>query len=538
MKALLLSFASALLLVLAQAPFGCWPLALFALIPLTLTARVPGRFWSWFPAAYLGGVAVFLGGCYWLAETSPVNLALMTVAEALAFPCYILLLRAFWALARVPSSLAVPLAWIAVEYLRSHWPFNGFPWLLLGSSLYRPIEMAQAADLAGVFGLSVLLAAANGLLLDAWDAWNADEPRRRRALLFSGGALLLPLLLYSYGTLRIGQVLARESEGPVLAIVQANVPQGLKQRLKSAEEIWAYQMEATDALLGDAGAPAFDLLCWAETMFPGGLLQGDTARSRAVDERIVAEPFVRPLLAPLGASFLTGSTTFEEPGTLETRIYNSALLFDPDGLRIGSYAKSVLVPGGEFIPLRKVLPDRIDSLVEEFTGGFLPRLAAGSGPVRMTFRTRAGREFHFGTTICYENCYPLYSARCAAEGVHFLVNLSNEAWFKESVEFDQMDAATRFRAIEARRSVVRVTNSGISAVYDAVGRRRQTLLGADGRDRAVEGHLVAAVPVFDGSSIYVRSGDLVPRLLTGLALLWALAGAGRAIFRYRPAPVS
>ena len=533
MTALLLTVGSALLMVLAQSPFGFWPLALFALIPLTLLARTPRRRRGWFLAAYVGGATLFAGGCYWLAETSPVNLILMTVAEALVFPVYLILVRSFRSWLRAPYTLVIPVAWVAVEYTRSHWPFNGFPWLLLGSSLYRPIELAQAADLAGVFGLSLVLALANGLLLDAWEAWGRHR-RKGIATLLLLSALLLPVLLYTYGRVRVGQVLRQESAGPVLALVQANVPQGLKQKLKSSTKIWTYQMDATETLLAQAGAHGFDLLCWAETMFPGGLLHESDAWSRAVDERVVAEALLRPRLTPLGASFLTGSTTFEEPGTLGPT-YNAALLFGSDGLRSGRYAKSVLVPGGEFIPLRRFLPDRIDSLVEDFTGGFLPRLSAGSGPVRLTLRARDGREFHFATTICYENCYPGYSARSAGLGVHFLINLSNEAWFKDSVEFDQMDVATRFRAIEARRAVVRVTNSGISGFYDAVGHRRQVLVAADGRDRAVQGHLVATVPVFGSHSLFVRSGNLIPVLVTALAFLWSLLGAARAVRRYRAA---
>ncbi|MFH0943768.1 MAG: nitrilase-related carbon-nitrogen hydrolase, partial [Planctomycetota bacterium] len=167
------------------------------------------------------------------------------------------------------------------------------------------------------------------------------------------------------------------------------------------------------------------------------------------------------------------------------------------------------------------------------TGGFLPRLAPGEGPIVHPLCCGDGRRFRFSTTICYENCYPGYGARSARQEVDFLVNLSNEAWFRESVEFDQMDAATRFRAIEARRSVVRVTNSGISAVYDAVGRRRETITSRDGRDRAVSGHLVAPVPIFDSDSLFVRTGDLLALILTSCAALWYLLGAWRAVRRYR-----
>ena len=530
MKLLGLAILTSVMLVLAQAPFGWWPLAWCGLVPLTLLWHPGEKFLGRLVPAYLGGAALFLLGCYWLAESSPVNLILMTVAEALSFPFYLLLVRSFRRRA-VPFALVVPVAWVAVEFIRSHGPFNGFPWLLLGYSLHRPIVLAQAADLAGVFGLSALLACCNGLLLDAWFM------RARRAVAASllGAAVAIPLLLLLYGQARMASVLQRESAGPVLAIAQAGVPQGLKRQRESALEIFDHQMRTTTALMQE-GRP-FDLLCWAETMFPFPLLHGDDEASFARDREFVADPLVRPLLRDRGASFLFGSLTLGAVRDADTDVYNSALLFDPEGRRVGRYSKTVLVPGGEFLPLRDQLPDSLgkalDDLVKSITGGFLPRLAAGDGPIVHFLRCGDGRSFRFSTTICYENCYPGYGARAAREQVDFVVNLSNEAWFKESVEFDQMDTATRFRAIEARRSVVRVTNSGISAVYDAVGRRRATLVSQDGRDRAVAGHLVAPVPIFDSASLFVRTGNLLALILTSCAALWYLVGAWSAVRRYR-----
>src|SRR5690606_12034064 len=109
----------------------------------------------------------------------------------------------------------------------------------------------------------------------------------------------------------------------------------------------------------------------------------------------------------------------------------------------------------------------------------------------------------------YENVYPSYCARTVARGVDFLVNLSNEAWFGDSAEFDQMEVASRFRAIETRRALVRSTNSGISAIYDATGRCLARVEGPDGRDRAVAGHLAARVPIHGALTPFVRVGDVL-----------------------------
>ncbi len=523
------ALASAVLLILAQEPWGWSPLAGVALLPLASLALQDGPPRRRLLPAYAGGLVFFLGGCWWLAITSPVNLALMALVEALAFPLFVLALRVMRARPSVPLWLALALAWVAVEFTRGRVPFNGFPWLLLGYACQRPLELAQAADLGGVTLLSLSAALVNGLLLEAW----RRRARPRAALRWLGAAVLVPVLLLAYGLPRRAQVAAAERPGPRVALVQANVPQGLKQTLKSPDELAAYQMRATEPALARAAAEPFDLLCWAETMFPALLDAEESETARRRDEERVAEPFVRPYLRPHGASFLTGATTVRE-GRDGARQCNSALLFDAQGHRAGTYHKTVLVPGGEFIPLRWLLKDLVDPVVQRITGGFLPVLAAGDGPQVFTLRARDGREFRLAATICYENCYAGYVARTAAARVDFIINLSNEAWFGESSEFDQMEAAARLRAIETRRALVRVTNSGISAVYDATGRRRAVLLGPGGRDRAVEGVLVAGVPVFGSFSLFAESGEALGFLATATAFVLFLAGARRrAAARWR-----
>lgn len=519
MRPALLAISSALLLVLAHSPWSAWPLAFVALVPLGFLALEAERPARHFLASYLGGCVLFVAGCFWLRVTTPINLALMTLVEALTFPLVVLLLRRFRRISWIPFWLALPLAWLAVEYTRSHVPWNGFPWLLLGYTALGPPALAQGADLVGVSGLSFLIALANGLLVAAIRC----RVERARALAYLGLALLVPTALLLYGTLRIDAVLAGEVKGPRVALVQANVPQGLKQTLKTPTEIFDYQLRTTASAVRAAGAQGFDLLCWAETMFAGGLYHDEGERSEQLDRDTVGEILVEPLLRRSGAWFLTGVVTHQEvAGEVRPRRYNSVLLFDSTGRRRARYSKTVLVPGGEFIPLHRYLPAAIDRIVTSITGGFLPDLSAGDGPVPFVLEARDGREYRFANTICYENCYPSYSARSAALGIDFLVNLSNEAWFQESAEFDQMEVISRMRAIEARRSLLRVTNSGISAIYDAVGRRRQLVVGQDGRDRAVEGVLLADVPIFDASSWFTRLGDLVGLLATLLALVGAL----------------
>ncbi|MFG0318411.1 MAG: apolipoprotein N-acyltransferase, partial [Planctomycetota bacterium JB042] len=509
-----LSLATAALLLLAHAPVSIWPLVPVALVPLVRLAERPGV-----PplrraaAAYVGGAVLFGVGCRWLAIAAWPNLAMMTVFEAATFPAFVLLLRAVRR--RVPLALAVPVAWGAIEFTRSVFPWNGFPWLLLGYAWDGPLVLLQSAEVWGVTGLSFAAALANGLV-----AAGLASTGRARAVRFAAAAAV-PVGLAAYGALRIGPVEAAGASGPRVALVQANVPQVLKNAMR-ADRIEAMQIGATRDALAAVGPEGVDLVCWAETMLPHGLFHDDGEDQRRRDAEVIGPIVEGVRRAAPGAWFVVGAITGRARDGAGTRptfdTYNSVLLFDPAGRRVGRYSKSVLVPGGEFVPLRGVLPEFVLDIVRAIAGR-LPDLSAGAGPGVLTFETRDGREYRMGPTICYENVYPTYCARVVAQGVDFVLNLSNEAWFGDSAEFDQMEAASRVRAIESRRALVRATNSGISAVYDASGRRLARVEGAGGRDRAIAGHVTAEVPIHGGRTPFVRFGDVL-----GVAVTLAAAG--------------
>jgi len=114
------------------------------------------------------------------------------------------------------------------------------------------------------------------------------------------------------------------------------------------------------------------------------------------------------------------------------------------------------------------------------------------------------------------------------QGAAFLVNLSNEAWFGTSTEFDQMELHSILRAVETRRALFRVTNSGISCLVRPDGRAPSgaARLEVGGRDRAVTGVFRAAVPLHTDRSLYVFTGDLFGWL--------CLLGTAALVFRRRP----
>ena len=516
MPPLLLALSSAVLLVVVHAPLTVFPAALVGVIPLLALARRTGLSRRQrYGAAYAGGVAFFLLGCHWLAHTAPINLVLMTLVEACAFPLVVFLLRCCDAVPRLPIAVATAVAWTAVEFVRSHVPFNGFPWLLLGYAADRPRELAQAADLVGVHGLSFVFAGCAGQLYAAWSA------KDRRGIRIAPVMVVLALL-YVYGASRIASIGARSTSGPTVALVQGNVAQELKQ-LQHPVELWTPYYQWT--VEGVRSGEAIDLFVWPETMFATELLRfpashddPTSARYEEAERRFIGK-LVDDALRRTGASLLVGVLAVNHEEGRRQR-YNSAILYDPEGRRLDVYDKSIRVPGGEFIPFLAWLPSFVPRLVESIAG-FLPGLTPGDGPRVLEAEGRDG-PYRFAPTICYENTYPSYNRRAVALGADFILNLSNEGWFKDSAELDQMEVASRFRAIETRRSVVRATNTGISAIYDAVGRRTDVLLGPNGRDREVPGVLIARVPIYSLDAWYLRIGDSVAWIAVAAASVVAL----------------
>ena len=143
--------------------------------------------------------------------------------------------------------------------------------------------------------------------------------------------------------------------------------------------------------------------------------------------------------------------------------YNAAFLRRGDGSMPPAYWKRRLVPFGEYVPLRGVLPiDRIAPGPTDFS--------AGPGPATV----RLPGLPPFSPLICYESVFPR-AVVDPADRPDWILVATNDAWFGTSAGPHQHFAAARLRAIEEGLPVVRVANGGISAVIDGRGHVRAAL---------------------------------------------------------------
>jgi apolipoprotein N-acyltransferase len=534
--ALRVSVTSALLLWASFTPLDWGPLAWVALVPLTLLVRIERPARRMYRMAFAGGLVFALAALQWMrlgdAWMYPAWVALAAYI-ALYFPLFVALSRAAVHRYRVPLTLAVPVVWVGLEFLRGHL-MSGFAWYFLGHTQHQWTKLIQISDLCGAYGVSFLVALGNACLAglvppagfrrlrlaaaEDMTALQAQPVRAWRRVAPVAVLLVVFVSALAYGYVR--RAAARFEAGPRVALIQGNFTSSLKHDPSARDEIY----NTHNALTGLAVKHQPEVVVWPETMFRWGL------RSTApgmTDEQLEAlhpdlnaeewhalDNVSRDLLASMseqaGAALVIGVDSIDAaPGSLKP--YNSAVFVRPDAGIADRYDKLHRVPFGEYVPFSDALP-------------WLKNLS----PMGPDAGIDAGDRVHVFALnnwrlvplICFEDTVPhLVRGMLAAAGrtrrVDCLVNLTNDGWFHGSSELDQHLITARFRCIENRTPMIRAVNTGISAIIDGDGIRagrdelRTTIRnGKTGRlHKSLNCALVGHVPLDNRRSLYQRWGD-------------------------------
>jgi apolipoprotein N-acyltransferase len=233
---------------------------------------------------------------------------------------------------------------------------------------------------------------------------------------------------------------------------------------------------------------------------------------------------------PPGTLFVTGAEDYVEREGLARRA-NSIFVFGEGGARIGSGSKIHLVPGGETLAGLERFAWVRDTAFE--LANYVPDLVAGERTGVVELPLRDGRKVLVGLTVCFDNTYDgPYTEPVRRGPLDFHLITSNEAWYVETWEFDQMLAFSRCIAAATGRSMVRATNSGISIVIGPDGRDVARLVGEGGKDRNAPGVLVADVPIpvgDPGPTLYARVEPWLRGLWIVLPAVLLLAARRRRI---------
>jgi apolipoprotein N-acyltransferase len=461
--------------------FWAWLGAAAVLVHLWVRAETP-RAAAW--TGFWFGLGLFGGGVSWvyvsISRFGGMAAPLAFVAT-LGFCAFLALFPALagWLQARwraspaIRACILIPAIWTFTDWLRG-WVFTGFPWLAPG---YVAIDspLAGFAPLAGVHAVTLACLSCAGLL------WCVTRKRSRwpalavLAALFAAGAALRTV----EWTMSAG--------APVSAsLLQGNIPQAVK----FDPERYAHTLE-TYARLAESSRAR--LIVLPETAVPRYLDR--------VDPRYLAR--LEALARHNGGDLLLGVPMRSAAGVT----YNSVLSLGASPPQF--YHKVHLVPFGEFVPPGFGWIVRVLSIpMSDFSSG-----ANGQSPLVV-----AGE--HIAVNICYEDAFPEEIARRAPDAT-LLVNVSNVAWFGDSLAPAQHLQIARMRSLETGRATLTTANTGITAAIDRDGRVLARL------PQFVEGKLDVAAPVYAGMTPYAGAGDL----LALVAVLLMLAAVRLASHR-------
>jgi apolipoprotein N-acyltransferase len=436
----------------------------------------------WLGAAFLVDADQFL----WALPLGVVGLPLfLALFPALGF----VLARAIWSpgLGRI-FALGVGLS--ASEFLRAN-VLTGFPWNEYGMALGQYLWSAQIAAWVGLHGLTLLT-----IMLAAAPATMKARP--------IAAAALATVALVAFGAWRAGEPAPAPVAGVKLRLVQPNVAQGPSFSAENGSAILTGYLKLSDRATSPERSGIADVthLFWPESAFPFILAHEAGALARLVD-------FLHG-----GATLVTGAASEEGEGA-KARYFNSMEIIDRNGLAAARYDKRWLVPFGEYLPLRALF-DRLR--VTQFVhvpGGFEP----GAGPRTLSVHGLPDAL----AMVCYEAIFPNEGRVREGETakVGYILNLTDDGWFGRTAGPYQHFAQARLRAVEWGLPMLRVANTGISAVLDARGRI------LDATPLGVEAVLDAALPGALAPTWQAHWGAAT------FAALWALAvlAAVRARFR-------
>ncbi len=510
----LASSVSALLLILIFPGFDLPYLAWIAFIPLFLLIRRAHAGAAFF-FSFASGFAFFYVLQWWFLRIPGINIWNFSIpVAALGVFFGIFGLAANFFHRRMPQwdILTFPILWVLIEYARTHLGFLSFPWGIIGYSQYSVLPVARVASFTGVYGVSFLIIGGNIALALCTESCcrqvsqskdvlrhHAAGARGATRINFSITAVFVLLLLAP--ALLQGSTAAQRKNLKV-GLVQANVYARENNDRRYREEIYRKYLDLT---LDNANA-APELIVWPSSSVPG---------------RIPADKVLVNMLSGLSTrvdSFLLiGSSGFEKFGRNRggsNRTANSAFLFGPIEGVMGRYDKIRLLPFDEYIPMRGkfrwpswiVNSDMVDNV---------------PGQEMTVFSLH---DHRFGVLICWENYFPDNFRKMVAQGVDFMVSMTNEGFTDIPGAHYQMLAMNVFRAVENNVSIIRTASTGVSCIISPSGNISSRIQDENNHDVNIAGHATGLVPLSSRRSFYAEHGDLFIAVIFCLLILFTAIG--------------
>jgi apolipoprotein N-acyltransferase len=470
--------AGALVALAFPAPSWWW-LAWVGLVPLLLVIRTAPTAVQGAARAWIGMAGYVLATQYWLFGSAGPLLAVMAVGlGALWLPwgwaAHRLLSGEVTTRRMLAAVVVLPSAWVIAEAVRS-WERLGGPWTLLGASQWNQPATLASASLGGVWLTSFLIVAVNTAIVGLIVA------RSARII-----AVAVAVSLAAVGPAWFWLGPAPEPGSTVrIALVQPGDIDDATPR-----------QAASEALTATLAGQRLDLVVWGESSVGVDLTSHPEVLSRLAElsRRVDAD-----LLVNVDARRPSGG------------IYKSSVLIGPDGSR-GSYAKTRLVPFGEYVPLRPLF-----GWATRHTKAAAEDRRRGDGPVVLNTGTLA-----VGPLISFEATFSDLARREVQLGADLLAYQSATSTFQNSWAQPQLASMVAVHAVEVGHPAVHAGLSGVSSAFDARGRELAWFPGAD------RGVIVVDVPLGSQITVYQRLGEWVIVVALLIFTAWCARSARRS----------
>ena len=503
----LLALLSAILLTLSFPDFDWWFLAWFALVPLFFAIeREKESAIKSFVLGWIFGICFFLGTCWWLTFAPITYGGVPSVIAYLLLFIVTLIVGLFPAIFSAIFSLllkrfgtyaifATPFLWTATEFLRFN--LTGNSWNAIGYSQAFRLGTIQLSSIGGVYLISFLILSFNSYLIFKFKLiiLSASVKIIRKDWIILAITISFIAVLWSIPEFFEPKKNINSVESKIIA-VQPNVPMsGLK--YGEWEKLRQRHVELAENAL-NKGQKTNDEGQDTIIIFP------ESPMNFMYEDDLEFQTFIRDFAVKNNASVLFNSA---QPNLKSTNFYNSAVMINPKGEKIGQYDKIYLVPFGEYVPL----PEPIAAIVPTMVGNF----EIGNEYDLLPFGEAKG-----GIMICFESHFPSLSREFVRNGADVLIEMTNDGYLGETPILRQHLANAVFRAVETNRPVLRVTNVGITAYINERGEI------SDATKPYTEDTRVWTVKQSDGSqTVYVKYGDWFAWLCSIVSLFllfWSL----------------
>lgn len=471
------------LLTTAYAPFNFWIAGFISFYILLYILMKEQTITKAFAYGFVFGFFYFATSLYWIGISLTVDIdsflwlmpfAICGIPALLAI--YVGLLSITTksvAKSRLSFGILFAVLWATCEIIRSWIPFE-FPWHSIGYTLSNHQNLLQISYYLGLSltSLFVMLVFVTPIIANR---------------LYTIVICLVLASVWGFGLYR-NHTAMNDKYDINLRLVQPC----LHEFHMGNEEIKLKNLQKLVAITLKGLKPDVNVIIWPEAALQYTLWSGSRL------------PNMLGNLLPSESILITGADRVDE----NALVYNSLAAIDAKGNVLTTYDKVHLVPFGEFIPFRKLLP-----FMKKITEG-IGDFARGTAPQRTELDNTITTAFY--PLICYEVLFPLNDS---SNSKKWLLNITNDAWFGNSLGPYQHLAMARFKAASEGMSLVRVANNGISAIIGPYGEVYEYLpLNAEG---IIDAKLPKSIE-FYSNRLLSRYANLILYIISVIVMLACL----------------